>query len=249
MSGNCKDPGSCSAKRCFHDFFPDLPAPLIPVSKFFLPLAGLTSAHVPNTENSVCNTVTSLENVDFLGKEQKVSVLQDSWLPGLEGSLRNIALCRKIHYEYHFSAWKTLPRWGTARQSSVQDPVSEPMGRHLHVSWACPWGRILNVCCARVKKYSCLRYLLTSHSDGFNVLCFCLQWRKKRKAKSKLRFVLLQFNTYKAFKAKPDRAYPFNAILSELLSCHADRNGGCCSAAEISDTLVIKWSIPLNKTQ
>lgn len=204
-----------------------------------------------NTENSVCNAVTSLESVDFLGKEQNISVLQDSWLPGLEGSLRNIALCRKIHYEYRFSAWETLPRWGSARHSSVPDPVSEPLGRQLRVSWACPRGRLLNVHCAWVKKYSCLRNLLTSHSDGFNVSHFCFQWRKKRKVKSKLRFVLLQncLNTYKAFKAKADRAYPFNAILSELLSCHAGRNGDCGSAAEISDTVDIKWSILLNKTQ
>lgn len=137
-------------------------------------------------------------------------------------------MCRKIHYGYHFSAWKTLPRWGSARQSSVPDPVSEPMGRQLHI-----W----------VKKYFCLRNLLSSHSDGFNVLNFFLQQKEKEpNAKSKLQFVLLQscFSAYKAFKAKKGRAYPFNAILSELLSCHADRNGGCASGAEISDTLDIK---------
>lgn len=62
------------------------------------------------------------------------------------------------------------------------------------------------------------------------------------KAKSKLRFVLLQdcFSTYKVFEAKKSRVYPFTAILSELLSCHRDRNGGCGSAAEIIDTLDIK---------
>lgn len=121
-------------------------------------------------------------------------------------------------------------------------PVSDPRGRQLLVPWACPQGMLQNAHCAWVKKYSCLRNLLGAHSEGFSVLCFCLQGRKKRKLKSKLRFVLLQncFSTYKDFKAKKGRAYPFSAILSELLSCHTDTNGGCGSAAEISDSLDIK---------
>lgn len=126
----------------------------------------------------------------FLGEEQNLSVLQDSWLPRLEGSWKNFELCRKIHYiciyEYHLSAWRTLPRWGGPRQISAPHPVSEPMARQLLVCWACPQGRFLNPHRAWVKEYSCLRNLLPSHSDGSMPWVAVCNVGKKKKRKQKV---------------------------------------------------------------